>query len=94
MRLIEEPAPALPDELIAALAAVAGADGMVTDPNALIVYESDGLASYRARPRAVVLPRNTTEVAAIVRILAAADIPFVAQGRVCPAALSRWRERW
>src|SRR5690606_38025115 len=37
-------------------------------------------AAYRSRPRAVILPRTTEEVAASVRVLAAAAIPFVARG--------------
>src|SRR5690606_4643538 len=63
-----------------ALRGIVGADGVITDPAALLVYESDGLAAYRSRPRAVILPRTTEEVAASVRVLAAAAIPFVARG--------------
>jgi glycolate oxidase subunit GlcD len=73
------PAPLTPT-LLAALRRVVGADGVITDPGALLVYESDGLTAYRAAPRAVILPRGTAEVAAVVRLLAEAEVPFVARG--------------
>ncbi|NJD09608.1 MAG: FAD-binding protein, partial [Gemmatimonadetes bacterium] len=66
--------------LLSALRAAVGADGLITDPGALMVYEADGLMAYRARPSAVVMPRNTAQVAAVVRALAAARQRFVARG--------------
>lgn len=72
--------PSLDPGLLAALREVVGADGISVDPGALLVYESDGLTTHRARPRAVVFPRGTSEVAAVVRLLARAGVPFVARG--------------
>lgn len=72
--------PALPPGVLDALRAAAGEDGVITDPDALLVYEADGLMSHRRRPRAVVLPQDTAGVAACVRALAGAGIPFVARG--------------
>lgn len=46
----------------------------------LLVYECDGLTSYRQRPAVVVLPRTTEEVAQVVKICAQHQIPFVARG--------------
>ncbi|HEY9645765.1 MAG TPA: FAD-binding protein, partial [Chroococcidiopsis sp.] len=46
----------------------------------LLVYECDGLTSYRQRPALVVLPRTTAEVAAAVKICDRYDVPFVARG--------------
>ncbi|MBW4522342.1 MAG: glycolate oxidase subunit GlcD [Scytolyngbya sp. HA4215-MV1] len=46
----------------------------------LLVYECDGLTSYRQRPEVVVLPRTTEEVAAIVKICNQYQVPFVARG--------------
>jgi FAD/FMN-containing dehydrogenases len=46
----------------------------------LIVYECDGLASYRQRPAVVVLPRTTEEVAQLVKICDRNSIPWVARG--------------
>ncbi|HEX7050919.1 MAG TPA: FAD-linked oxidase C-terminal domain-containing protein [Longimicrobiales bacterium] len=66
--------------LVARLRAVVGADGVITDPAALLVYESDGLTAYRVPPRAVVRPRGTAQVAAAVRLLAEAGVPFVPRG--------------
>ncbi|MCI0435862.1 MAG: FAD-binding protein [Gemmatimonadetes bacterium] len=62
------------------LRAIVGDDGLITDPSALIVYETDGLTAYRIRPLAVAMPRGTGQVAAVVRALNAADVPFVPRG--------------
>lgn len=59
---------------------VVGSDGLITDPDALLVYESDGLTAHRVRPRAVILPRTTEQVAKTVRLLNEADVPFVPRG--------------
>ena len=66
--------------LVAELRRIVGRDAVVTDPATLLVYESDGLTAYRVPPRAVVAPRGTEEVAAVVRLLAEAGIPFVPRG--------------
>ena len=70
----------LPTLVAMALRSVIGRDGLIDDPAALLVYESDGLMAWRAVPLAVLLPRGTAEVSACVRILAEARIPFVARG--------------
>jgi len=62
------------------LQAVLGDDGLITDPDALLVYETDALPAHRNRPRAVLLPRNHDAVVASVRILARQSIPFAARG--------------
>ncbi|MBW4654397.1 MAG: glycolate oxidase subunit GlcD [Kaiparowitsia implicata GSE-PSE-MK54-09C] len=46
----------------------------------LLVYECDGLTSYRQRPALVVLPRTTEEVAQIIKVCDRHHIPFVARG--------------
>jgi glycolate oxidase subunit GlcD len=66
--------------LSARLRAVVGDDGLVTQPAALTVYESDGLTAYRVRPRALLLPRGTAQVSACLALLHEAGIPFVARG--------------
>jgi len=70
----------LPSALERELRAIVGADGVITDPDRLFVYESDGLTAYRVRPRGVVLPRTTEEVAAVVRLLHAEGIEIVPRG--------------
>ncbi len=62
------------------LSAVVGADGLIVDPAALLVYETDGLTAHRQQPLAVVLPRETKQVAAVVRTLHGAGVPFVPRG--------------
>lgn len=69
-----------PDALARDLTRIVGADGVITDPVRLLVYESDGLTSYRFRPWGVVFPRSTGETSAVVARLAAAGIPFVPRG--------------
>ena len=60
--------------------AVVGKNGVVQRREELIVYECDGLASYRQRPALVVLPRTTEEVAQVVKICDRNSIPWVARG--------------
>lgn len=60
--------------------AVVGKKGVVWTPEELIVFECDGLTSYRERPAVVVLPKTTEEVACIVGICHSESIPFVARG--------------
>src|SRR4028118_337513 len=60
--------------------AVVGKNGVVQRREELIVYECDGLASYRQRPAVVVLPRTTEEVAAAVKICDRYSVPFIARG--------------
>jgi len=60
--------------------AIAGKSNVVRRKEELLVYECDGLTSYRHRPDVVVLPRTTAEVAAIVTVCAQNQIPFVTRG--------------
>ena len=66
--------------IIQQLTAIVGETGVVRRKEELLVYECDGLASYRHRPALVVLPRSTEEVAAVVNVCAQAHLPFVARG--------------
>ncbi|MCI0437022.1 MAG: FAD-binding protein, partial [Gemmatimonadetes bacterium] len=79
-RVVTSSRAALDPDLAYRLRSVVGDDGLITDPGALLVYESDGLTAYRSRPRAVVLPRDTAQVAGVVKALGAADVPFVPRG--------------
>lgn len=71
---------ATPDALLVSLARRLGADRVLTDPSELIVYESDGSTMHDTRPRAVVFPQGTEEVAAVVQACRANSVPFVARG--------------
>lgn len=70
----------LSDSLARALRGVVGEPNVITDPDRLVVYESDGLTAYRWPPRAVVLPASTAEVSAVMRLLHAEGIPMVPRG--------------
>lgn len=54
-------------EIIAGLATLLPADGLITETIRMKPYETDGLPSYRQMPLAVALPRTTEEVAAVLR---------------------------
>lgn len=60
--------------------AVVGKANVVRRKEELLVYECDGLTSYRNRPAVVVLPLTTEEVAGIIKICAQEQVPFVARG--------------
>nr|WP_249120536.1 FAD-linked oxidase C-terminal domain-containing protein [Plastoroseomonas hellenica] len=55
------------DAIIAALRALVPGDGVISEAIRLKPYETDGLSAYRQPPLAVVLPRTTAEVAAVLR---------------------------
>ena len=57
-----------------------GSGRVIGTPEELLVYECDGLASYRQSPRVVVLPRTPEEVAAVVQICDRHRVAFVARG--------------
>ncbi|OLP17076.1 glycolate oxidase subunit GlcD [Leptolyngbya sp. 'hensonii'] len=66
--------------LIQQFEAVVGKDGVVRRREELLVYECDGLTSYRQRPAVVVLPRSTEQVSHVVQICIAHQVPFIARG--------------
>ena len=70
----------MPDTLLDRLARVFPPDRLLTHAGALAPYESDGLTTFRARPRAVVLVESTDEVVQTVRICHEAGVPFMARG--------------
>lgn len=57
-----------------------GADRVLTGAAPMAAYESDALTAFRARPRAVVLVDSAEEVVDVVRLCAAAEVPFLARG--------------
>jgi glycolate oxidase len=74
-----EPA-TLPGTALAELEAAVGRDGLILELSQLQTYECDGLTAIRTLPSAVVLPRSTEQVQAVVRVCAKHTIPFVARG--------------
>src|SRR5438552_18730999 len=61
------------------LEALVGADGVLSEPDELLVYESDGLTLFRALADVVVFPRSTEEVAPALRLPNAQGLPFLAR---------------
>ncbi len=68
------------DELIRELQSIVGFKGVITDPNELVVYETDGLSVFKHTPDLVVFPRNSEEVAAVVKALRRCGMPIVPRG--------------
>jgi len=62
------------------LQAILGAEGFITAPDRLLVYESDGLTQYRVAPLAVALPRSAEEFQAAIEALHRHDQTFVVRG--------------
>jgi len=62
------------------LRVIVGPRGLICSPEELHTYECDGLTNFRVMPLAVLLPANTQEVQAIVRVCNRERIPFVARG--------------
>jgi glycolate oxidase len=69
-------APALAQEL----RAICGDDGVITDPERLLVYECDAYTMEKHLPDAVVLPRSTAETVRVVKLCAAHRLPIIPRG--------------
>src|SRR5437764_794616 len=67
-------------ELRRDLEAIVGGGGVLSDPDELLVYESDGLTLFRALADFVVFPTSAEHVAAVVRLAGREGLPFVARG--------------
>jgi glycolate oxidase len=70
----------LDQRILNELREIVGVDGLVSAPEQLRTYESDGLTSYRSVPAALVLPTSTAEVQGVVRVCHREMVPFVARG--------------
>src|SRR5881397_139881 len=62
------------------LEAMLGRGAVLSDPEELLVYESDGLTMFRALADFVVFPTSAEQVATIVKLASREGIPFVARG--------------
>lgn len=62
------------------LAAIVGANGVITDPVALATYDCDAYTIEKAMPTVVVLPQDTEQVAAIMRYAYRQAIPVIPRG--------------
>jgi FAD/FMN-containing dehydrogenase len=68
------------DDFLTELAAIAGADHVLTDPGVTEGYTTDWTRRFQGHARCVVRPGNTDEVAAVMRACARAGVPVVPQG--------------
>jgi glycolate oxidase len=66
--------------ILAEFRRIVGERGLISSAEELHTYECDGLTNLRVLPLAVLLPVNTEQVQAIVRICHRERIPFVARG--------------
>jgi glycolate oxidase len=62
------------------LEALVGPGAVLSDPDELMVYESDGLTLFRALADFVVFPTSAEHVSAIVKLANREQLPFVARG--------------
>src|SRR5437588_4102234 len=67
-------------ELVGRLEGICGSEHVLTHPDDLATYRSDGLAQYRQIPRAAVLPGSAQEVRDVVGACFEARTPWVARG--------------
>ncbi|MEO8559481.1 MAG: FAD-linked oxidase C-terminal domain-containing protein, partial [Rhodospirillales bacterium] len=67
-------------ELIAGLKAIVPAANLVADQDGMRPYECDALSAYRTMPMVVVLPEDTAQVSAILKLCQALAIKVVPRG--------------
>ena len=60
--------------------ALLGKGAVLSDPEELLVYESDGLTLFRALADFVVFPQSAEHVSALVKLAQREEMPFVARG--------------
>ena len=66
--------------LVSALRTALPPDAVIDDPAETRAYECDALSAYRCAPLAVVLPRTTAEVAAVLKLCHGRGVPVVPRG--------------
>ena len=66
--------------IVARLLQILPRDAVISDPAETRAYECDALSAYRCAPLAVVLPRSTAEVAAVLRVCSDMGVKVVPRG--------------
>ncbi|WP_424969615.1 FAD-linked oxidase C-terminal domain-containing protein [Dinoroseobacter sp. S76] len=66
--------------IVALLQDVLPTDAVIHEPHETRAYECDALTAYKCPPLAAVLPANTAEVAAVLKICHAEGVPVVPRG--------------
>src|SRR5437588_3709014 len=67
-------------ELRRELETLVGRGAVLSDPDELMVYESDGLTLFRALADFIVFPTSAQQVSAVVKLANRENLPFVARG--------------
>ncbi len=67
-------------EIVAALRRIVPGEGVIDREREMRAYETDGLNAYKQMPMVVVLPRDTAEVAAVMRLCAEMGVKVVPRG--------------
>ncbi len=67
-------------EIVARLQAVLPMDAVIHEPHETRVYECDALTAYKCPPLAAVLPSNTAEVSAVLKVCHDMGVPVVPRG--------------
>jgi glycolate oxidase len=70
----------LSTNVLKALSAIVGAENVLSDAQELVVYECDAYTLEKMLPHAVVLPKTTEEVAAVVKLCAELKLPVIPRG--------------
>src|SRR5690625_4852112 len=70
----------LSKQIIEQFTSVVGSDNIKLDQASLLAYSYDSTAQYQALPDAVISPRNTKEIADIVKLCNANKIPIIPRG--------------
>src|SRR5882724_77220 len=68
------------DALIDELSEMVGDEGVLSEPDELLVYECDGLPQHKHPPRAVVFPNSTEETSEVLELLAEERVSFAPRG--------------
>jgi FAD/FMN-containing dehydrogenase len=68
------------DELIDELREIVGDEGVLSEPDELLVYECDGLPQHKHPPRAVVFPTSTEEASEVLKLLSEQGVSFAPRG--------------
>ncbi len=70
----------MPPQFADRLRSFLGPEGVLTAPSECAVYECDAFTLEKNRPDAVVFPRTTEQVAAVIRLCNEFDVPFLGRG--------------
>ena len=68
------------NDIISALEQILPGNSVISNSSEVLAYECDALVAYRCSPLAVVLPRTTKEVSAIMKLCHKMGVPIVPRG--------------